>query len=209
MNRLSAVIVAGGLNSRMGGKNKAFLQIGGQTILSRLIAVLEKEFDEILIVTKNPSEYSSYTTKDNFIRTVSDLYGDRASLTGIHAGIYHAKNHFCFIVPCDAPFIQRSLIRLLVDSIEPETDVVIPYYDGYYQPLCAIYSKSCLPAVEELLKKSDYRIFNFFNKINLKRVGKDKLEQADPQMLSFVNVNTPEAFEESLKVKFSDIEKKI
>ncbi len=199
--KFSAVIVAGGLNSRMGGKNKAFLNIGGKTILSRLIDILEKHFDEILLVTKNPSEYSDYTDENNSsIKIITDMYGDRSSLTGVHSGLYHAKNHFSFVVPCDAPFIKPAFIRLLLGSIEPQDDVIIPHYDGHYEPLCALYSKRCIPAIEKLLNSGDYRIYNFFHSVNLKTVGKERLKEADPEMLSFFNVNTPEALEASLKV---------
>ncbi|MBF0412735.1 MAG: molybdenum cofactor guanylyltransferase [Desulfamplus sp.] len=227
--KFSAVIIAGGLNSRMGGNNKAFLKIGGKTILSRLLNTLEKYFDEILLVTKNPSEYSSYIDKrdrsidsieenpkpdsdivipyvegnyksnSSTLKTVTDLYSDRSSLTGIHSGLYHAKNYFSFVVPCDAPFIQPSLIRLLLDSIEPDSDIVIPYYDQHYEPLCAVYSKRCITRIESLLNSGDYRIYNFFHSVNIKKLGKDKLEAADPQMISFFNVNTPQALEAAIK----------
>lgn len=194
--KLSAVIVAGGLNSRMGGKNKSFLEVGGKTILSRTLSTLKNLFDEILLVTRNPEEYSSYR-----IRTVTDLYSDRSSLTGIHSGLYNAKSNFSFVVPCDAPFIKPSLIRLLIDSTEPESDVVIPYYDGHYEPLCAIYSKRCIPEIEALLDAGEYRIYDFFHSINLKTISKERLKEADPEMISFFNVNTPEALKEaSLKI---------
>lgn len=191
----SAVIVAGGLNSRMGGKNKAFLQLGGKTILQRLLDTLQGQFDEILLVTKNPAEYSSYDVK-----TVTDRYDDRSSLTGIHSGIYNAKNEFSFIVPCDAPFIQPSMVKLLLDSIEPEYDIIIPYYDDHYEPLCAIYSKRCIPQIEILLKSADYRIYNFFHAVNLKNIDKARLKAADSRLISFFNVNTPETLETAIKM---------
>ncbi|MBF0202720.1 MAG: molybdenum cofactor guanylyltransferase [Desulfamplus sp.] len=190
-----AVIVSGGLNSRMGGNNKAFLKIGGKTILSGLIDTLEKFFDEILLVTKTPAEYSDYPVK-----TVTDLYEDQSSLTGIHSGLYHTNSYFSFVVPCDTPFIQPSIIRLLLDSIESEDDVVIPHYDGHYEPLCAIYSKRCIPKIENLINSKDYRIYNFFHAVNLKIINKEMLTKADPEMLSFFNINTPEALTTSLKV---------
>ncbi len=212
MDKFSAVIVAGGLNSRMGGRNKAFLEIGGKTILSRLIGTLQHYFDEILIVTKKPMDYIDYInlnvqTANNIsnsqiksctIRTVTDLYGDRSSLTGIHAGIYHAKNHFSFVTPCDAPFIQPQLIRLLIDSIEPNSDLIIPHYDGHYEPLCALYSKHCIAKIEELLNLGDYRIYNLFHKVNVKTISKEELKKADSKMLSFFNVNTPESLQEAV-----------
>jgi len=108
-------------------------------------------------------------------------------------------------VPCDAPFIQPQLIRLVIDYTDPQVDVVIPHYDGHYEPLCAVYSKRCIAKIESLLNSGDYRIYNFFNSVNLKTINKDKLKEADPELISFFNVNTPEALTASLKVAEREI----
>jgi molybdopterin-guanine dinucleotide biosynthesis protein A len=72
-------------------------------------------------------------------------------------------------------------------------DVVVPLMEGYYEPLCAIYAKRCIPAIEAQLDRGDYRIFNFFNRVKIKTLNADQIESADPERLSFFNVNTPSA----------------
>lgn len=191
----SAIIIAGGLNSRMGGQNKAFLKIGEKTILSRQLELLSHIFEDILLVTRNPQQYQDYP-----INIVTDIYDARASLTGLHAGLCHSENHFSFVIPCDAPFIQESLINLIIQSVGDKDDVIIPYYDGHYEPLCAVYSKKCIPEIEGLLSREDFRIYNFFKNIQLKKIPKDKLKSADPKLISFFNVNTPETLQDAIKV---------
>ncbi|HID28654.1 MAG TPA: molybdenum cofactor guanylyltransferase, partial [Desulfobacterales bacterium] len=56
----SGIILAGGLNTRMGGKEKAFLSMGNQTIMDRLYNTLQSLFDEVLLVTNNPLRYLSW-----------------------------------------------------------------------------------------------------------------------------------------------------
>ncbi|MGD9008528.1 MAG: molybdenum cofactor guanylyltransferase [Desulfobacteraceae bacterium] len=185
-----AMILAGGLNTRMAGRNKAFLEVGGQSILSRLLKSLQTCFDEIVLVTRQPELYTDYP-----VRVVEDIYPYRSSLTGIHAGLVNAKAFYTFVVPCDTPFLQPGLIRLLLDQIQPSLDIVVPYYDNHFQPLCSIYSKRCLPAIESQLDQEDYKIINIFDRMRTKRVTARELKQADPQMLSFYNVNTPDAYE--------------
>ncbi len=184
----SAVILSGGLNSRMAGQNKAFLEIGGETILSRLLDTLGPDFEEILLVTRQPQSYAHVPVK-----VVVDLYEDRSSLTGIHAGLVNAQAGYIFVVPCDSPFLQSSIVRLLLDALDPRWDVIVPQMDGYYQPLCAIYSKKCLPAIEAQLDRGDYRIIDFFPQVNVNIISADQIKAADPQLLSFLNINTPEA----------------
>ncbi len=183
-----AVILAGGLNTRMDGRNKAFLEVGGQTILARLIATLQPIFPQILLVTRQPEHY-----EDVPLRVVQDLYSARSSLTGIHAGLKHADTEHALIIPCDAPFLQPQLIRLLLGEIDANTDAVVPRIKGYYEPLCAIYSKRCLAPITSQLHRGQYKITRFFDLIRLKIVSEEKIQQVDPKMLSFLNVNTPEA----------------
>ncbi len=188
----SAVILSGGLNSRMGGRNKAFLKVGGRTILSRLLEVLEGLFEEILLVTRQPKVYGDYP-----VRVVTDIFKDRASLTGVHAGLSYMKNDFAFMVPCDAPFLEPTLVSLMLEEIRPDIDVVVPVIEGYYQPLCAVYSKRCLGEIEKQMKEGNYRIFDFYDKIPLKTMDINKLKTADNGLFSFFNVNTPEALRDS------------
>lgn len=183
-----AVILSGGLNSRMAGQNKAFLEVGGHSILNRLMSRLKPVFDEILLVTREPQDYAQIPVK-----VVEDLYEDRSSLTGIHAGLVHARADFAFVVPCDTPFLQPAVIWLLLNALEPELDVVVPLVEGHYEPLCAIYSKRCLPAIEAQLECGDYKIFNFFDRVEMKILTTDQVKSVDPELLSFFNVNTPSA----------------
>lgn len=186
----SAVILAGGLNSRMQGRNKAFLEIGGRTILDRLLESLWAVFPEVFLVTRQPEQYAGYPCK-----VVEDIFPQRSSLTGIHAGLAGIRTGFGFMVPCDTPFLQTDLIGLMLKEVEPEMDVLVPYCDGHYQPLCAVYSKRCLRAIEEQLNKGDFKIINFFDRMNVKIVTLEKLKTADPGLLSFLNVNTPAAYD--------------
>lgn len=188
----SAIILAGGLNSRMGGSNKAFLEVGGQTILSRLLVTIAPLFEEILLVTRRPEFY-----KDLPLRIVTDIYPARSSLTGIHAGLKSAAAPLAFVLPCDAPFVQPDLVSFLLGEIEPSVDVIVPMIDSHYEPLCAIYSKRCLPYIEDQLDRDDFTILNFFDRINLKTIPAQRIQTADQEMISFFNVNTPEALDAS------------
>jgi molybdopterin-guanine dinucleotide biosynthesis protein A len=190
-----AVILAGGLNTRMTGRNKAFLELGGQSILDRLLKSLHTCFDDIVLVTRQPEIYGRYP-----VRVVEDIYTHRSSLTGIHAGLVNARTQYAFVVPCDTPFVQPALIRLLLDQIDPSLDIVVPHFDNHFQPLCSIYAKRCLPAIESQLDREDYKIINIFDRMRTKRVPARKLKQADPQMLSFYNINTPTDYEACLNL---------
>ena len=194
-----AVILAGGRNSRMGGRNKAFLRVGGETILDRVVKRLRLFFDEILLVTRAPGLY-----QESSVKVIEDIFEARSSLTGVHAGLTHAGSNYAFVIPCDAPFIRPALIRLMLSELDaslasPDSpasiDVIVPFHDGRYEPLCAIYSKNCIDPIEDQLKRKNYKIYHFFDQIRLKTLSAERIKSADPDMRSFFNVNTPEAYQ--------------
>lgn len=190
----SGIILSGGLNSRMGGKNKAFLSLGGQTILDRLCRIFQSLFNDVLLVTRDPLSYLSW---DLMIAT--DLFEVRSALTGIHAGLFHTSGSHAFIAACDTPFLKPGLIQVLLDELEPKWDVIIPVTAQGNQPLCAIYSKRCIMPIERQLTKGDPKISNFFPDVRVKEIPEAQLRSADPDLVSFFNINTPEDFATSQK----------
>ncbi len=186
----SAVILAGGLNSRMGGRNKAFLKLNGKPILQWLLESLQHNFDDILLVTRQPELYQEWPVK-----VVTDIYTARSSLTGIHAGFVNAPSQYIFAIGCDTPFLQPQVTQLLIDQISKEQDVVVPFYGGHFQPLCAVYAKECLAVVKKQLDAKKYKIIDFFDQLRIKKIDEKKFLQVDPQLRSFLNVNTPEMYQ--------------
>ncbi|MCK4390514.1 MAG: molybdenum cofactor guanylyltransferase [Desulfobacterales bacterium] len=179
----------------MGGKNKAFLRIGGETILDRLYKTFQGLFDEVLLVTNDPLEYLSWD-----LTIVTDLFPIRSSLTGIHAGLFHASAPHGFITACDTPFLKRELITTLLEELEPKWDVVMPVTQEGNQPLCAIYSKRCIKPIERQLQNEDPKILKFFPKVKVKEIPEARLRSADPHLISFFNINTPDDLAASEKM---------
>ncbi|OQX02080.1 MAG: hypothetical protein BWK80_58670 [Desulfobacteraceae bacterium IS3] len=188
----SGVILAGGLNSRFSGENKAFLRVGGICILDRICSVFEELFEEIILVTNDPLQYLD---RDLIITT--DMFPVRSSLTGIHAGLFCMTNPYSFFTACDAPFLKKELIEMLLAEIEARADVVIPETSAGYYALCAVYSKQCLKSVEQQIVAEKFKIQGFFNKVRVKKIPEKKLREKDPDLQSFFNINTPDQLAEA------------
>jgi molybdopterin-guanine dinucleotide biosynthesis protein A len=191
----SGVILSGGLNTRMGGKSKAFLPVGRERILDRLYRTMGGLFEDILLVTNKPLEYLSWD-----MMIVTDLIPVRSSLTGIHAGLFHASSSHIFVTACDMPFLKEAVVRTLLDHLEPKWDVIIPVTAKGPQPLCAIYSKRCIRPIEDQLQSEASKIVSFFSKVRVKEVPEDFLRSLDPDLDSFFNINTPKDLEASEKI---------
>ncbi|MCF8078095.1 MAG: hypothetical protein K9K88_02325 [Desulfobacterales bacterium] len=71
-------------------------------------------------------------------------------------------------------------------------DIVVPFSGTYYQPLCAVYSKRCIPLIEAQLERGDRKVDRLFERVAVKPVSYRRLRSVDPALRSFFNVNTPE-----------------
>ena len=187
MTPCTGVILAGGRNTRFSGENKAFVSVGGKRIVDRIFEVFSQIFDEILIVTNDPLDYI-----DLDACIVSDICPVRSSLTGIHAGLFYATRPHAFFSACDTPFITGELITGIIDAVDASHDIVIPETAAGLEPLCAVYSKQCLPVIETHIQQSTFKIQDLFRRVRLMKLPPDHIARLDSHGFSFFNVNSPE-----------------
>jgi molybdopterin-guanine dinucleotide biosynthesis protein A len=183
----TGVILAGGQNTRFSGTNKAFIRVGGKRIIDRIYGVFEELFEEIILVTNDPLQYLEW----NF-NIVTDLFPFRSSLAGIHAGLFFVTTSHAFCAASDIPFLKKELVETILDSIEPNIDIVIPATSKGLEPLCSVYSKKCLKPIEQQLIKQDLKIQKIFEKVRVNKLPENILRQNDPDLLSFYNINSPD-----------------
>lgn len=188
----TGVILAGGLNKRFSGANKALIQIGGKLILDRIYDVFSNLFDEIILVTNDPVKYIGWDLK-----IVTDIYPYRSSLTGIHTGIFYSTKPHSFITACDTPFLKKELVEAIISAVEPQIDIIIPETSSGLEPLCAVYSKRCQKPIENQIEKQEFKIDKLFNKVRVKKISDKELRAKDPELTSFFNVNTPSTLEKA------------
>ena len=94
----TGVILAGGLNTRFGGNNKALAEIGGQSILGRILKSFDTLFPETMVVTNAPLDYLAWNTL-----IVKDILAIRSPLAGLHTALNYARTPYIFVTACDAP----------------------------------------------------------------------------------------------------------
>ena len=122
-----------------------------------------------------------------------DIYYRQGALAGIHSGLCHSRTERTFVVACDMPFISGPVIRQLCERAEPGA-IVIPRSGHGLEPLLALYSKECLPAIERVLDAGKRRIVEFFPEVRVIEVAAAELLRIDPEGMSFRNINTPQEY---------------
>jgi molybdopterin-guanine dinucleotide biosynthesis protein A len=185
---MTGIILAGGGNSRM-GTDKSFLKIKGKPLIERTLRVFNELFDETIIVTNTPEIYVLY---DAIL--VGDLIKKRGPMAGIYSGLLNAKDTYSFVVACDMPFLNKSLISFMMGLAEG-VDMIIPRVSGMVEPLHAIYSKSCLTHIEKHLKDERWGLSDLPRDCKVRYIEEVEISKIDPEMKSFININTPDDLE--------------
>jgi molybdopterin-guanine dinucleotide biosynthesis protein A len=180
------ILLAGGESRRMGGVNKALLEVGGVPIVQRVVNILSKVLQKIIIVTNSPADFAFLN-----LPMFSDLVPGKGSLGGLYTGLSACEGHSGFLVACDMPFLKVDVIRHMVD-LAHKADVIVPRIHDKLEPLHAIYSPACLPHIPELLHRSDLKISHLFDKVDVLEVPEQDLAVFDPDFQFIINVNSPE-----------------
>lgn len=181
---LTAAVLAGGMSSRL-GRDKALLELGGQTLLARAIATLHGIASEVLVI--GPLERQPYAAG---ARVVPDAYPSTGPLGGIATALVAAAASRVLVVACDMPFLHVGLLAYLRD-LDPAADATVPRTNGKTEQMHAIYGKSCLPVIQEQLAAGHYRVGRVLERVAVRYVDEPELRAIDADLRSFVNINTP------------------
>ena len=182
---ITGIVLAGGKSSRY-GRNKAFVEMNGIRLIERVIGVVEPLFENLLIITNSPRDYAYLQ-----LPMVEDLIKGLGPLGGIFTGLQTISDKAGFFVACDMPFLNAALIHHMTDVME-DFDAVVPKIDWKIETLHAIYTKNCIPAIQELIDNRDYQIFNFFPKVRVRYLSESEIRGFDPELRFLFNINRPE-----------------
>ena len=180
--RTVVIIPARFASERLPGK--PLMEIAGKPLIQHVLEGVEGLGDDLLVTTQRPQDYAFLG-----IRLVRDRLPGAGPLSGLHSALENARYNTLLLVGCDMPFLCRPLLAHLL-SLSPLADVVIPQPGGLYEPLHAVYRRTCLPPVERAIASGEKRMISFFPHVKVQPLGREELERFDPQGRSFFNINT-------------------
>src|SRR6266540_1117046 len=159
---LGAVILAGGISSRM-GCNKALLPVGGVPSIQRLTHLLLPLTDQVFISANDPAPYAFLG-----LPVIPDIHAGQGPLAGLHAAMVRCDRPIMLLLACDLPCVKEPLLRKLIAEID-EQDAVIPMTsDSRVHPLCAVYRRTCFPLIERNLIEGKNKMTDVFQANSLR-----------------------------------------
>mgnify|MGYP001765064387 CR=1 FL=1 len=185
---VTGVILAGGKSRRM-GEDKRFLKLGETTLLDRAQQAMREVFQEVLVIIAQDSDPLVLSGATVY----RDLYPHCGSLGGLYTGITYASHQRIFAVACDMPFLDPALIQWFVNRA-PDADVVVARLDQGLQPLHAVYRKSVLPHMKQLIDLRELRIHALVSnpRLAVTTVSPEEWTDSGAALRSFHNLNAPE-----------------
>jgi molybdopterin-guanine dinucleotide biosynthesis protein A len=190
MDQFEAFILAGGASSRM-GTDKSQLLIERQTFTERIAETLFKLTDSVSIVG-GPNQLT--------LPSVPDIYQQCGALGGLHAAFSACKREWAIVVACDLPFVTAELFSFLGER-RVDHDAVVPIQiDARPQPLCALYRVDpCRQRAAEVIERGRRRPLYLLEVVRTCWVHFDELRNLSQAQRFFVNINTPEDYDEAIR----------
>lgn len=183
---VTALILAGGKATRLGGVDKRTIVVEGRTIFERQVAALGPCVAEILV--SSPRAVEGY-------RTVVDPVPDAGPLAGIAAGLAAVATPWLFVIAGDMPHVHRAFIDLVLSHGDAESDAVGIRIGGLPEPLCtALRVAVWRPIVTARIAKSRLKASSLLTDeaVRVRWIEEAQVRAIDPRLRALHNVNTPE-----------------
>ena len=122
-NIKSCIILCGGQSKRM-GQDKGSMIINNQPMIKHILATLNYEINEAIIVLndrKRIEKYSKFiniTDYDYKITFCEDKIKNKGPLPGIMTGLEYITSNYALILPCDSPYITKKYIKTIFNEID-------------------------------------------------------------------------------------------
>ena len=178
-------ILAGGQSSRM-GTDKALVRLDGKPIIQHVIERLQPLGLPLTLITNTPDAYAEFGPP-----MVGDVLPNNGSLGGIYTALVHSETPYTLIVGCDMPLLNADLLAYLIEQRE-SADIIVPIIADRPENLHAVYHRACLPVIREQIDSGVLKVNRLLDRLTVHRVDEPTLRRFDPDLRSFINVNTPD-----------------
>ncbi|UTH72980.1 molybdenum cofactor guanylyltransferase MobA [Chromobacterium sp. IIBBL 290-4] len=182
--RLTALLLAGGQGTRMGGADKGWLMLEGQALAERVAARLRPQAEALLIsANRNLQRYAAL----GLVIEDAPEFSECGPLAGLEAGLRACASDWLVTAPCDLPLLPADLAaRLMEPLLQGEARISVAHCAGHPHPVCMALSRGLLPSLQAYLRGGGRRVREWQASAGAVAVAFDDLPEA------FSNLNHPE-----------------
>jgi molybdopterin-guanine dinucleotide biosynthesis protein A len=210
INPRSAVVLAGGKARRMGMVEKALLKFEGKTILERLLESLFMVVDEVIISVRDRTQEQKFRqVLEKFpsreIRFCFDTLEDAGPPEGIRVGLLESRSEYSFVCAADMPLVNFRVVDLLFEKADGHDAALPRLENGKFEPLHAVYSRKLIHEIEKIFENGRRSVLTpVFEMKDVVFVGVSEIRELDPELKTFMNINTIEDMERMTEYTFEN-----
>jgi molybdopterin-guanine dinucleotide biosynthesis protein A len=174
------------------GREKGLLPLPGNeqyTFVERLSLTLSSQCSEVILVARDREQARLYQMPN--VRTVVDVVPDVGPLMGLYSGLRAMQATHALVTAVDMPLVQPAIIHYLLAFPQDDT-LLVPVVKNIPQVLFAVYPRTVLPLIEQRLQEGRRDPRSLLTLARVRYIEEAQLRLIEPQLRSFLNVNTPE-----------------
>lgn len=178
------------------GRDKAALPFRGRTLLEHIVATIQPVVARVLVVAAPGQDLPDLPDS---VLVTRDERSHEGPLAGLARGLSLTlpEHTFAFACSCDAPFVEPRVIEHLFERAASH-DAAVPRVGGRAQPLLAVYRTQVREPARAALENGESSLRALLERIDVTYVPARELEPFDPELRSFVNLNTPDDYARAL-----------
>jgi len=189
----SAIVLAGGNSSRF-GNDKGLTVLAEKPLIKYVLDAIEGLVEEKIVVASSESQAKAYSkTLGAKTNVLVDVKNVQTPLVGALTGLEASSANYSLLLPCDVPFVSRDVLALLFDLCIGRAAAIPRWPNSHVEPLQAVYcTKPASEAARKALDEGKFNLQAMIEKLHGTRyISTLVLQQLDPQLETFFNVNTP------------------
>lgn len=186
---ITAIILAGGRATRMGGVDKGLVNLHGKPMLAHVIARLAPQVDELFInANRELDQYKTF----GYPVFADENQNFSGPLAGFQLALKHATHDYVCMVPCDSPFLPENLVsKLLATLLEHDADIAVACSDQNNHPVFCLCHKKVLPSLALFMQSGQGKVSAWQKSLRYVEVDfTDPNDQGATK--AFLNLNTLE-----------------
>jgi len=177
-------VLVGGRSSRFGA-DKALALWQGRPLALRVAEEVRAAAGSATLVG-SPEKYGSLG-----LAVIPDPVAETGPLAGLWAALEHTSAEWNLVVACDMPQLRRDFLAYVLKTAEDSVDLILPLdRQGRPEPLCAVYSRRCRPAIAEAVRGGVRKMTDAFAALRVRQLPFADYARFDPQGTLFTNWNT-------------------
>jgi molybdopterin-guanine dinucleotide biosynthesis protein A len=195
--KAGGIVLCGGQSRRM-GRPKAWLPMGRELLLQRVVRIVREVAQPVVVVAAPRQDLPPLPSE---VQVVHDKREGRGPLEGLAAGLRRIQDlgaDAAYLSSTDVPFLSAGFVEKVL-SLLGESWIAVPLVGEQHHPLAGVYRTACLAAIDRLLAADRLRPIFLFDQVPTRLIGADELTGVDPALDSVRNVNSPEDYQLALR----------